>query len=114
MAIIGTHAVLYTPDADAVRAFFRDVLELDHVDAGGGWLIFKLPPAEVGVHPGEDASHHLSLMCDDLEATMAELTAKGVTFKGEPVNAGFGITTTMQLPGEVEIQLYQPRHDTAI
>jgi|SRR4029450_593849 catechol 2,3-dioxygenase-like lactoylglutathione lyase family enzyme len=114
MAIIGAHAVLYTPDAEAVRAFLRDVLDLDHVDAGDGWLIFRLPPAEVGVHPGEDASHQLSLMCDDIEATMAELEAKGVRFNGPPQPAGFGLTTMMLLPGDVEIQLYQPRHPTAI
>ena len=76
--ITGVHALMFSDDAEGVRAFFRDVLGLGSVDAGGGWLIFALPPAELGIHPGEGDSHHeLHLMCDDIEATVAELTAKG-------------------------------------
>ena len=88
MAITGVHGLLYSPEAEAVRAVLRDVIGWKHVDSGDGWLIFALPPAELGVHPtmGEsDTPHHeLSLMCDDIEATVAELRAKGIEFKGEP------------------------------
>jgi hypothetical protein len=87
MAINGFHAIVYTPEADAVRDLFREVFGFDNVDAGGGWLIFKMPPAEVGVHPGEGASHEVSFMCDDLDATVAELREKGIEFKGEPEQA---------------------------
>ena len=115
MAITGAHALLYTPDADALRATLRHVFGWEHVDAGGGWLIFALPPAEIGVHPSEAAPRHeLSLICDDVAATKADLEAKGIEFRGEPSDLGFGIGTTMLLPGGVEILLYEPRHPTAI
>ena len=114
MAITGTHVLLYTSEPEQLRAALRDVFGWKHVDAHDGWLIFALPPAEVGVHPGEAPSHQVSLMCDDIEATVAELRAKGIEFRGEPENQGFGIVTTMVLPGGVEMQLYQPRHPTAI
>jgi len=114
VAITGVHAIVYTSEPDAVRAIFRDVFGWDHVDAGGGWLIFALPPAELGVHPAEAPQHDLSLMCDDLEATIAELRAKGVEIKGEPQAAGFGVTTTIVLPGDLEMMLYQPRHASAV
>jgi len=114
MAITGTHALLYTPEPEALRACLRDVFGWDHVDAHDGWLIFALPPAELGVHPSDKPAHELSFMCDDIEATMAELQAKGIRFKGEPENQGFGIVATMVLPGEVDVLLYQPRHPTAI
>ena len=112
MAIVGAHSIVYTSEPDAVRAIFRDVFGWEHVDAGGGWLVFALPPAEVGVHPSDGAAHELSLVCDDLEATVAELRAKGIAFKGEPEQQGWGITTTMVLPGGLELLLYQPRHGT--
>lgn len=114
MPITGVHALLYTPQAEALRALLRDVVGWPHVDAHGGWLIFALPPAELGVHPSEAPRHELSLMCDDLDATVAELRAKGVEFRGERENRGFGVVTTMVLPGGVEMLLYQPRHATAI
>jgi catechol 2,3-dioxygenase-like lactoylglutathione lyase family enzyme len=120
VAIIGTHALLYTTEPDAVRAIFRDVLGFDFVDTGHDWLIFALPPAELGVHPGEgptfDAGvrHQLSFMCDDLDATIDELRAKGIDIQGEPQNEGWGITTTMVLPGGLDVMLYQPRHPLAI
>ncbi len=111
MAIVGAHMLLYTPEADALRAVLRDALGWDYVEDSPGWLIFKLPPAEVGVHPSERSTkHELCLMCDDLETTMAELRAKGIEFRGEPNDEGFGITTTMLLPGGVELMLYQPKH----
>ena len=114
MAITGTHALLYTPEPEALRACLRDVFGWKHVDAHDGWLIFALPPAELGVHPADKAAHELSFMCDDIEATMAELQAKGIRFKGEPESQGFGIVATMVLPGDVDVLLYQPRHPTAI
>ena len=116
MAITGAHVLLYTPEAEALRATLRDALGLDHIDAGDGWLIFALPPAELGVHPSDGAtSHALSFMCDDIVATIAELKAKGIEFsRDEPRDDGFGITADIRLPGNVEVQLYQPRHPTAI
>jgi catechol 2,3-dioxygenase-like lactoylglutathione lyase family enzyme len=122
--IIGAHFLLYTTDADADRAFFRDVLGFRAVDAGGGWLILGLPPAELGVHPGDGnfaqthAGHSmlgavLYLMCDDLDATVAELSAKGVRCS-EADEAEWGRKTTVPLPSGGEIGLYEPRHPTAI
>ncbi|HVM64859.1 MAG TPA: VOC family protein [Acidimicrobiales bacterium] len=114
MAITGAHAILYTSEPEAVRAVLRDVFGWDHVDAHDGWLIFALPPAELGVHPASAPSHELSFMCDDVDATMAELAAKGVQFEGEPQAQAFGRVVTMVLPGGVKVLLYQPRHPTAI
>lgn len=112
MGIVGAHVLLYTREAEALRAVFRDVLGWRHVDAGDGWLIFALPPAELGVHPSEgDTRHELSLMCDDVHATAAELRGKaGVELAGEPQDMGFGIGLTVMLPGGVEVLLYEPRH----
>ena len=96
MAIVAAHMLLYTPEADAVRAVLRDVFEWKHVEDHPGWLIFALPPSELGVHPSEGSTQHqICLMCDDLERTMAELGAKGIEFRGEPEEESFGITTTM-------------------
>ena len=114
MAITGAHALVYTPEAEAVRAVLRDVFGWDHVDAGDGWLIFALPPAELGVHPTDERpKHELCLMCDDVATTKAELERKGVRFRGEVEDMGFGIGVTLVLPGEVELLLYEPRHPTA-
>jgi catechol 2,3-dioxygenase-like lactoylglutathione lyase family enzyme len=111
VAITAAHVLLYTPEADRLRAFFRDELAWTHVDAGDGWLIFTAPPAEVAVHPSEGSTHHeLSLMCDDVQATLAELRGKGVEARGDPVDMGFGIGTTLVLPGGVEVLLYEPKH----
>jgi catechol 2,3-dioxygenase-like lactoylglutathione lyase family enzyme len=120
MSVTGMHALLYTSEPEALRDVFRDVFGFQHVDAGGGWLIFKLPPAELGIHPAEGPTydsgvrHQLSLMCDDIAATIEELRSNGVEVRGEPDDQGWGITTTLVLPGGVEMMLYQPRHDTAI
>ena len=114
MAITGVHTLLYSPQADELRQVLADVFDWHHVDDGQGWLIFALPPAEMGVHPGEATSHEISLMCDDLDTTIDELRAKGVTFRGDPVDEGWGMVITMVLPGGVEMLLYQPRHQTAI
>jgi len=114
MAVMGVHGLVYTSEPEQVRAIFRDVFGWKHVDAGDGWLIFALPPAELGVHPGDSAPHVPSLMCDDLAATMTDLRAKGIEFGGEPTEEGYGLSATMLLPGGLEMQLYQPHHPTAI
>jgi len=116
MAITGMHTLLYSSEPEALRAVLADVFGWDHVDDGqdAGWLIFKTPPAEMGVHPGEKPGHQISFMCDDLDATMAELGNKGVRFKDDPTDEGWGIVVTMVLPGDVEVMLYQPRHNVAI
>ena len=120
MAINGVHGLLYTSEPEKVRDILRDVFEWKHVDAGGGWLIFALPPAELGVHPAEGPTygsgvrHQIALMCDDIAATTAELRGKGIEVRGEPNEEQFGITTTVVLPGELEVMLYEPRHPTAI
>ena len=114
--ILGLHAILYSPDAEKVRAFLRDVLGLKSVDAGHGWLIFAAPPAELAAHPldeGEKPRHELFLMCDDLSATMKELKAKGVNC-GTVTEARWGSITSIHLPGGGELGLYQPKHPTAI
>jgi predicted enzyme related to lactoylglutathione lyase len=113
VAVTGAHVLLYTAEADAVRGVLSDVFGWKHVDAGHGWLIFALPPAEVAVHPADAPAQEMYLMCDDLDATMAELRSKGVEFRGEPANQGWGVVTTMVLPGGLEMGLYQPRHPTA-
>ena len=115
MAITGAHVLVYSPEAEALRAALRDVLGWPHVDDGDGWLIFKLPPAEIGVHPSEgETQHQLSLMCDDIQATVMELRDKGVEVRGEPEDRGYGIGVTIVLPGGVELQLYEPRHTMAL
>jgi catechol 2,3-dioxygenase-like lactoylglutathione lyase family enzyme len=118
--ITGTHAIIYADDADKARAFFRDVLELPNIDAHGGWLIFKLPPAELGIHPvGGPATdvpgghHELYLLRDNVEATVADLTAKGVEFTAPIEDQGFGLLARLRVPGAGEIGLYQPKHATA-
>jgi predicted enzyme related to lactoylglutathione lyase len=113
--ITGVHAIIFNQDADGVRAFFRDTLGFSSVDAGGGWLIFALPPAELGIHPTEEASHHeFYLMCDDIQKTVEELQAKGVEFPKPISDARFGLMTSFKIPGGAELALYQPRHPTAI
>lgn len=113
MAITGVHALLYTPAADELRRVLGEAFGWSHVDAGDGWPIYALPPAELGVHPGDRPRHDLSLTCDEIAGTMAALGAKGVGFRGEPEERGWGISVTMILPGGVEMLLYQPRHPTA-
>ena len=111
--ITGAHVIVYSRDADADRTFLRDVLEYPHVDAGGGWLIFKLPPAEVAVHPTEGSgSHELYLMCDDVNAAIAQLQTKGVRC-GPVTDEGWGLLTTIRLPGGGDLGLYEPRHPKA-
>jgi catechol 2,3-dioxygenase-like lactoylglutathione lyase family enzyme len=109
--ITGVHAIIFTSDAEGVRAFFRDVLDFPSVDAGGGWLIFALPPAELAAHPTQDdGRHELYLMSDDIRATVAELKAKGVEVSEEISDQGFGLMTSLILPGGGELALYEPKH----
>ena len=113
MAIFGAHVVVYSSAPDADRAFFRDVLHYSNVDAGAGWLVFSLPPAELAVHPSETTSEHeLYLMCEDLNDTMATLRASGVEFD-EISHARWGHVTCFRLPGGGRIGLYQPLHPLA-
>ena len=112
--IFGAHLVMYSADAGADRAFLRDVLGLATVDAGHGWLIFALPPAEAAIHPATAAgATELYLMCDDLEGEIARLAQKGVRFT-EIEQARWGAMARIQLPGGGELGLYQPRHPTAL
>jgi predicted enzyme related to lactoylglutathione lyase len=116
------HTLIYSDDPDATRAFLRDVLEWPNVDAHGGWLIFKTGPSELGVHPTSDnrqedwstAPHHeITIMCDDVAATVNELSRRGAEFTGPIQDQGFGRTVMMRVPGTVEIMLYQPNHPVA-
>ena len=121
--ITGVHTLVYADDAEAARAFFRDVLEWPFVDAHGGWLIFRTGPSELGVHPTqtehegevyESPVHHaISLLCDDVEGTVAALTARGAEFGGPISDQGFGRTVMLKVPGAGDMMLYEPRHPLA-
>jgi catechol 2,3-dioxygenase-like lactoylglutathione lyase family enzyme len=112
--ISGAHVVVYSKDAEADRAFFRNVLGFQSVDAGHGWLIFALPPAEAAFHPSDkNGSHELYFMCDSLKAEITSLAKKGVTCS-EVQEARWGSITKMRLPGGGEVGLYQPKHPTAL
>ncbi|HEY2549117.1 MAG TPA: VOC family protein [Streptosporangiaceae bacterium] len=109
--ITGMHAVVFSPAAEKVRVFFADVLGMSSVDAGGGWLIFALPPAELAVHPADDGSHHeLYLMCDDIYATLSELRSKGAEAARDVSDRGWGLLSAIRLPDGSEFGIYQPRH----
>ena len=109
--ISGAHVTVFSSDAEATRAFFRDVLELESVDAGGGWLIFALPPAELGVHPTDAEPHHdLYLMCDDIGATAAALADKGAELDGGIRDEAFGRVAYVRVPGIERLGIYEPRH----
>jgi hypothetical protein len=109
--ITGAHTIVYSQDSEGVRAFLGDVLELPSVDAGHGWLIFALPPAEIAAHPTDGAGHQeLYLMCDDIDTTVAELRGKGVEFSRPIVEERWGSVTAIALPGGGELGLYEPKH----
>jgi catechol 2,3-dioxygenase-like lactoylglutathione lyase family enzyme len=116
--ITGAHTIVYAEDAEAARTFFRDVLGLDAVDAGDGWLIFSLPPGELAFHPLNGAppsgGHRLFLLCDDVERTVDELTARGVEFTTPVSDEGWGLLTHLRVPGAGEIGLYEPRHQSPL
>ena len=113
------HTLIYSDDPPATRAFVRDVLGwpyVEHPESEPGWLIFKSGPSEVGVHPTSGTSqlhHEVSLMCDDIQATVAGLRAKGAEFSGEPQDYGFGVGVNLKLPGAGEILVYEARHPEA-
>jgi predicted enzyme related to lactoylglutathione lyase len=118
--ITAVHTLVYAEDPEAARAFFRDVIGWPFLDTGGGWLIFKSGPSELGVHPlgddtdggGTTAEHHeISLVCDDIEATVAELRAKGAEFTRDVRDDGFGLTIGVRIPGGGTMMVYQPRYD---
>lgn len=106
----GAHIIVQSSNAEADRAFFRDVLELESVDAGAGWLIFAMPPAEVAFHPGENGRHQLYLMCEDLDATLEKLEAKGIGMSGVVSEQSWGRLASIGLPGGGELSIYEPRH----
>ena len=112
--ITGIHALVYSKHADAVRAFLRDVLGFPSVDAGGGWPIFALPPAEIAVHPSDAPdAHELYLMCDDLDATVATLATKGVTLATPIREERWGRVTSIRIAEGSTLGIYQPKHPTA-
>ncbi|MEU6136376.1 VOC family protein [Nocardioides sp. NPDC047086] len=121
--ILACHTLVYSDDPGATRAFFRDVLQLPHIDEGDGWLIFATGPSEMGIHPtggtheGRDYSsprhHQISFICDDIEATKAELEARGAIFDGDVADHGYGLVAMVRVPGADDVQIYQPRHRTA-
>jgi predicted enzyme related to lactoylglutathione lyase len=109
--ITGMHAIVFSAEAEKVRAFFADVLGLSSVDAGGGWLIFALPPAELAVHPADGDNHHeLYLMCDDIDATLADLRGKGVEVARDVSDQGWGLLAAIRLPDGSDLPIYQARH----
>jgi hypothetical protein len=109
--ITGVHAIVFSHDAERARAFFRDALRPDWVDAGGGWLIFALPAAELAAHPTTaQPGHELYLMCDDIRATVAELEVRGVRFITGITEQRWGLTTALEVPGGGRMALYEPAH----
>jgi len=117
--IAGTHTIIFAEDAERARAFLRDVLELEAVDAGDGWLIFALPPGEAAVHPGTGwgrgpGQHALFLMCHDIERAVEELEGKGAEFAGPIEDEGWGRIAQLRIPGAGEIGLYEPRHPSPL
>jgi catechol 2,3-dioxygenase-like lactoylglutathione lyase family enzyme len=113
--ITGSHVIVFSNDPEADRTFFADVLGHQHVDAGGGWLIFKLPPTELAVHPSDGPTgHELYFLCDALDVTIRELEAKGVEFAQDISEERWGRLTRFRLPGGGEVGIYEPRHPVAV
>lgn len=114
--IRGVHTMFYSSQAEELRAFFRDKLGFPFTDVGGGWLIFDLPAGDLGVHPVDDpqsapaGTHNISFFCDDIHGTVAELKARGVEFSADVVDHGYGFVTYFKIPGDFEVQLYQPKY----
>ncbi len=117
MAIRGVHAMFYSSKAEELRAFLRDKLQLPHTDVGQGWLIFDLAEADMGCHPTDfegsppSGTHSVSFYCDDLEKTVAELRGRGVKFDDAISDQGYGLTIHFTMPGDVKVELYQPKYD---
>ena len=113
--ITGMHAIVFSPEADKVRSFFADVLDMPSVDACGGWPIFALPPAELAVHPADGENRHeLYLMCDNIQATLAELRGKGAKVVGDVSDQGWGLLAAIRLPDGSEFPIYEPRHPSPL
>ena len=110
--ITGAHTIIESTDPDADRAFFRDVLAFDSVDAGNGWLIFALPPAELAIHPGQSGRHRLYLMCADLETSLHRLKSRGAQVDSRIEEQSWGRLASMTLPGGGELGIYEPSHPT--
>jgi hypothetical protein len=114
--IQGVHTMFYSSQPEALRAFLRDKLRFPYTDVGQGWLIFDLPDAEMGCHPADPAkgatngTHDISFYCDDIEKTVAELKARGVEFTDPVADQGYGLVTHFKMPGDLVVQLYQPRY----
>jgi hypothetical protein len=114
MMFNGAHVILYSRDADADRALLRDTLGFPHVDAGDGWLIFRLPPAEVAVHPTDaEPKHEFYLMCSDIEKVLSECAAKGVAVVEPASDQGWGVLASIRLPSGTPLSIYEPRHPVA-
>lgn len=115
--IKGVHTMFYSSDAAGLRTFLRDKIGFEATDVGEGWLIFKLPEADMGVHPSDEqhvapsGTHDISFYCDNIEETVNELKVKGVQFRGEIEDHGYGLVTYIQAPGDFHIQLYQPKYN---
>jgi hypothetical protein len=112
--ITGMHAIVFSPQAEKVRAFIADVLGMPSADAGGDWLIFALPPAELAVHPDGASHHELYLMCDNIHATLAELRGKGAEVAREVSDQGWGLLAALRLPDGSEFPIYEPRHPSPL
>lgn len=113
--IKGVHAIIYSTEAEALRSFFKDILELPSVDAGHGWLLFAMPPAELGIHPTDNDVHHeLYLSCDDIHATVAKLKTKGAEINGSINDEVWGLVAWVKIPGAGQLGIYQPKHPTAL
>jgi catechol 2,3-dioxygenase-like lactoylglutathione lyase family enzyme len=114
--IKGVHTMFYSSEPEKLRAFIRDKLGFSYTDVGEGWLIFNLPEADMGCHPADSedgkrsGTHDISFYCDDIETTVTELKARGVEFTGGVTDQGYGLVTHFKMPGDVEVQLYQPRY----
>ena len=106
----GLHALFYTPQAEELRAFIRDKLGFSYTDTGGGWLIFDAREAEIGCHPSDTVLHEISFYCDDIHKTVAELKMRGVEFTSEIDDREYGYVTRFRMPGNVEVDLYQPKY----
>ena len=115
--IRGLHGLFYSSDVEATRGFIRDKLKLPYSDTGEGWLIFDLPEGDVGVHPIEESggppsgTHNVSFYCDDIHGTVSELQARGVQFDKEVEDHGFGFVTYFTMPGDIQVQLYEPKYE---
>ncbi len=109
--IKGMHALFYTPKAEEVRAFIRDKLGFPYTDTGEGWLIFDVPQGDLGCHPSDKVFHSVSFYCDDIQKTVEDLKSRGVEFTSGVTDEGWGLLTHFQMPGNLEMELYEPKYE---